>query len=61
MRTGHGHVTPREDGMRARCGGPVICSVCAKELAIKLMCEKFDAAAKQPMVDERPRDGEFSA
>lgn len=29
--TGHGHVNPRPDGMRARCGGPAICSVCASE------------------------------
>lgn len=30
---GHGHVTPRQDGARARCGGPAICSVCAAEKA----------------------------
>lgn len=29
----HGHVIPNEDGSRARCGGPGICSVCALELA----------------------------
>ncbi len=29
--TGHGHVRPRPDGMRARCGGPAICPVCARE------------------------------
>ncbi|MFL9582390.1 hypothetical protein [Stenotrophomonas sp. AB1(2024)] len=28
----HGHVTPRADGIRARCGGPGICDVCNKEL-----------------------------
>lgn len=32
---GHGHVKPRPDGMRARCGGPRICSACALELAEK--------------------------
>lgn len=31
--TGHGHVRPRPDGVRARCGGPAICSVCAREKA----------------------------
>lgn len=31
----HGHVTPRPDGMKARCGGPRICSACARELASK--------------------------
>ena len=30
---GHGHVTPRPDGAKARCGGPSICSVCAVEKA----------------------------
>lgn len=33
---GHGHVVPRPDGARARCGGPGICGVCrdeARELA----------------------------
>lgn len=32
---GHGHVWPRADGKRMRCGGPVVCAVCAKELADK--------------------------
>lgn len=30
---GHGHVTPRADGAKARCGGPALCSECARELA----------------------------
>lgn len=30
---GHGHVFPRPDGIRARCGGPAICPECAKEAA----------------------------
>lgn len=29
----HGHVTPNPDGSVARCGGPALCSVCARELA----------------------------
>jgi hypothetical protein len=33
MMNGHGWVTPRPDGMKARCGGPAICSQCALELA----------------------------
>lgn len=35
MNTGHGHVTPRGDGVRARCGGPALCPECAAELAQK--------------------------
>lgn len=30
---GHGHVRPRPDGAKARCGGPGICAECSKELA----------------------------
>lgn len=29
--TGHGHVRPRSDGVKARCGGPGICSECSAE------------------------------
>lgn len=28
---GHGHVFPRADGIRARCGGPPICDECDKD------------------------------
>jgi hypothetical protein len=28
---GHGHVFPRPDGVRARCGGPGICKECAHD------------------------------
>ncbi len=30
---GHGHVRPRPDGVKARCGGPGSCSVCSREQA----------------------------
>ena len=33
LNTGHGHVRPRPDGMKARCGGPVLCPDCARDLA----------------------------
>ena len=32
---GHGHVFPRPDGVRARCGGPAMCLACARDLARK--------------------------
>jgi hypothetical protein len=35
MLGGHGHVTPRPDGMLARCGGPQMCRECALEAAAK--------------------------
>ena len=31
--SGHGHVWPRPDGSRARCGGPRMCRVCAYDAA----------------------------
>lgn len=31
--TGHGHVRERPDGVKARCGGPRMCVVCARDLA----------------------------
>lgn len=31
MNTGHGHVFPRPDGARARCGGPGMCSSCSAD------------------------------
>lgn len=34
--TGHGHVYPREDGVRARCGGPGLCSECSRDLVEKM-------------------------
>jgi len=36
---GHGHVWKRPDGMRARCGGPRICRVCAVDAADKQAAE----------------------
>lgn len=29
--TGHGHVYPRPDGVRARCGGPMVCLTCKQD------------------------------
>lgn len=31
VNSGHGHVTPRPDGIRARCGGPGLCRECQQE------------------------------
>ena len=33
--TGHGHVYPRADGRKARCGGPSMCRECAKDFVEK--------------------------
>lgn len=31
--TGHGHVWPRPDKMRARCGGRLVCTLCKDDFA----------------------------
>lgn len=33
--SGHGHVFPRPDGVRMRCGGPALCPECARDSAVK--------------------------
>ncbi len=33
--TGHGHVFPRDDGVKARCGGPEVCDECATDFVAK--------------------------
>lgn len=40
--TGHGHVLPREDGERARCGGPGMCLQCGREVT-RLTTEEMAA------------------
>lgn len=40
---GHGHVNPRPDGVRARCGGPGFCAECSHEQAMAI---KGDADIK---------------
>lgn len=37
---GHGHVWARPDGVKARCGGPGICSECSRDLANKQSAER---------------------
>jgi hypothetical protein len=44
---GHGHVYPRADGGKMRCGGPGICLACAKEAEQKRREE--ERAAPNPV------------
>lgn len=39
--TGHGHVRPRPDGFKSRCGGPVFCAECSRE-ASSVTAEPID-------------------
>lgn len=41
---GHGHVIPNADGSRARCGGPLICAVCALEFAQQMLKDTKEEA-----------------
>lgn len=43
--TGHGHVFPRPDGVRARCGGPALCGECAKDFV-----RKATSQSKEPLM-----------
>jgi hypothetical protein len=47
MNGGHGHVVPRQDGAKARCGGPAICHECALEFA-RLHYRKGDTSLPAP-------------
>lgn len=33
--SGHGHVFPRPDGIRMRCGGPSLCMSCRRDAGLK--------------------------
>jgi hypothetical protein len=42
--SGHGHVYPRPDGAKARCGGPAICKDCALDQARMIAAGKHASA-----------------
>ncbi|MBR8228074.1 hypothetical protein KDX05_07080 [Burkholderia vietnamiensis] len=44
--TGHGHVFPRPDGAKARCGGPALCAVCAVDLVKQKAVSRSEGIAK---------------
>lgn len=44
---GHGHVYKRPDGVQARCGGPRMCTECARDLA-----ERAGIPASAQCIDE---------
>lgn len=51
MNTGHGHVRPRPDGVKARCGGPALCPECAAEQKAtgEAPADKQGAAPRPPV------------
>ncbi len=56
--TGHGHVYPRPDGVRARCGGPEMCGECSidfvRELArvIKLLDNPVATVSVEAIIND---------
>lgn len=51
---GHGHVFPRADGVKMRCGGPGLCSECAADAsrARAALAQPSPAQADQPTADD---------
>lgn len=46
---GHGHVIPRADGVKARCGGPPLCRTCGTEQArVMASGQQMVASAVKP-------------
>ena len=51
LNTGHGHVFPRPDGARARCGGPGMCSSCSTDATRRTEAAGEALAAAIPVKD----------
>ncbi|HFJ9869130.1 hypothetical protein ACOANN_30490 [Pseudomonas aeruginosa] len=51
---GHGHVFPRADGVKMRCGGPALCSECAADAyrARAALAQPSPLQAEQPTADD---------
>ena len=45
---GHGHVWPRPDGVKMRCGGPGLCRECSGDQSDKLKSECTTTLEVQP-------------
>jgi hypothetical protein len=58
MDLGHGHVVPRADGFKAKCGGPALCAACAGELSDQTVRMNFLAQlyafSFQAMIEKYP-------
>lgn len=59
MRGPHGHIVPRPDGAKARCGGPALCASCRGEAAAE--AAKAPAAVPVPVLEALASDLENQA
>jgi hypothetical protein len=52
---GHGHVFPRPDGRRAKCGGPPLCRECTRDQSLAAAVEEVrrDGVARLRALAER--------
>lgn len=46
---GHGHVYPRPDGVKARCGGPGLCGLCSRDQGLLLASQKSPSPTEPAM------------
>jgi hypothetical protein len=56
---GHGHVFPRPDGYKARCGGPTLCQLCSRDQEIKQLRSSKQCA--EPTCQERATAYDYCA
>ena len=49
MNPGHGHVYPRADGVKMRCGGPGICAQCSADQARKNQVQQLGKPRLPPL------------
>ena len=50
--SGHGHVTPNPGGLKARCGGPGLCSECASEQAALVLGQGLAPPVLRALVEQ---------
>lgn len=48
LNSGHGHVWPRPDGFKARCGGPTLCPQCRADQT-KVLIIQISAMRSAPL------------
>ena len=49
----HGHVRPRADGYKARCGGPALCETCQAEQELRGLAAEYVDELLPPDAMER--------